>query len=58
MTESELPPVMVPLFHAFMASVFSPAAKKMPWLEITVTVNAVDLEKALKWAHRLESSHD
>lgn len=45
-----LPPELIPLWEAFRDVMFSDYGKKTPLLDITVTVKAVDLEKALKIA--------
>jgi len=50
-----LPAEFTPLWEAFRDAMFSPAGKRSPLPEITVTVRAVDMEKALKEACRLNS---
>jgi hypothetical protein len=48
-----LPPEFTPLLEAWHEAMFSPRGKRTPILEITVTVRAVDMEKALNKACNL-----
>jgi hypothetical protein len=53
-----LPPEFLPLLHAWHAEMFSPRGKRTPILQIKVTVLAVEMEKALKAACRLNQPEE